>query len=282
MVYRLPRPRAWLRSRGGASPAGQSRSSGTGWAKGDEGRLAPIPDCDWLRLWSSAVPCAVRTHRGAGTHRLGCSRPHAPRDQARRALRGAHAPASAALGADSRVARPPAPSAPAPSSPDQPRGHQVRTTPGLSFCSALAQRQTLFQRGPWTPPSAQRSPGAACSAKPKASEGQRGAQSRSPSSPAAAGCLRFSLLHPSVGPWLGAHYCRPFSEYRPSCLSLFWCQKEAFRGTNDTTARDPPELDLPVSRSDQSAYVDLERNAGGSLGNSVLQSAGRLRDELRR
>lgn len=149
-------PGPWLRSRGGASPAGQSGPSGTGWAKADKGRLAPIPGCDWRRLWSSAVPCATRTHRGAGTHRLGCPRPHSPRDQARRALRGAHAPAGAALGADSRLARPPAPSVPAPSSPDQPRGQQVRTTPGLPLHPALAQHQTLLQRGPWTPPSAQK------------------------------------------------------------------------------------------------------------------------------
>lgn len=47
VVCRLPQPRAWLRSRGGASPAGQSGPRGAERTKADEGLLAPIPGGDW-------------------------------------------------------------------------------------------------------------------------------------------------------------------------------------------------------------------------------------------
>lgn len=242
---------------------------------GDSRRGAPRSDSR-LRLAAALEqrgPGVQYAHAAAQGHRPDCPRPHAPRDQARRALRGAHAPAGAALGADSRVARPPAHSVPAPSSLDRPGDQQVRTTPGLSLRPALAQRQDSSPAGPSDPSFSLEVSRSRVLRRPRAGEGQRPAQSQSPSSPAAAGCLRFSLPHPSVGLWLGAHHSRPLREYRPSCSSLFWCQKGA-----QMTLRPgrPQEIYLSVSRADQSAYVDLEGNAGGSLGDSILQSAGRL------
>lgn len=69
--------------------------------------------------------CRTHTPRRRDTQTRLLAATRTERPGSARAPRRTHAPASAALGADSRVARPPAPSAPAPSSPDQPRGHQV-------------------------------------------------------------------------------------------------------------------------------------------------------------